>query len=265
MQNHTLSFKSCVINYYVFGSGNKTLFCLHGYGEDGSSFSFLENYLGDDYTLYAIDFPFHGATEWNEKNSLSADDLLKIFQLINKNQTKTFSVLAYSMGGRIALYLLEKNPEKFERVVLAAPDGLHQNIWYKISTQTTAGNKLFKKIMQQPGLFFAFLHVAGKLKILNSSIVKFIHGYLDDKNERLLLFKRWTVLRTFKPQLSEVKKICDGYNVQLYLLFGSFDKIILSKRAAGLKSKNIYIRMIEAGHQLLKEKYAHYIAPLLKN
>ncbi len=68
----------------------------------------------------------------------------------------------------------------------------------------------------------------------------------------------------FKPNLYAIKKICDEKNIQLYLLFGKFDRIILSKRAAVFENtKNIHIKIIEAGHQLLKEKYAAYIASLL--
>ena len=108
--------------------------------------------------------------------------------------------------------------------------------------------------------------LAGKTNILNKSIVKFVHHFLDDKNERILLYKRWTAMRAFKPNLSAIKKICNEKNMQLHLLFGSFDRIILSKRAAVFKqSKNIHISVIEAGHQLLKEKYASYIVPLLNN
>lgn len=266
MFNHQLRFKSSVINYYVFGSGDKILFCLHGYGEDGTSFSFLENNLGSDYTLYAIDFPFHGNTNWNERNPLSAEELLHIFHLINTKQKESFSLLGYSMGGRIAMHLLQTVPKKTERVVLIAPDGLYENFWYRLSTQTAAGNKLFKRTMNNPGLFFSVLNVADTTNILNKSIIKFVHHFLDDKNERLLLYKRWTVMRLFKPRLSLIKKICAEQNIQLHFLFGSFDRIILSKRANVFqRSKNIHIKVIEAGHQLLKEKYAPYIVSLLNN
>ena len=266
MFNSQLPFKSSVINYYVFGSGNKVLFCLHGYGEDGTSFGFLEGYLGNDYTLYAIDFPFHGNTKWNEKQPLSAEALLHIFNLINIKQQKFFSLLGYSMGGRIAMHLLQTIPKKIERVILIAPDGLHQNFWYKLSTQTALGNTLFKRTMNNPGLFFSILSMADKTNILNKSVIKFVHHFLDNKNERTLLYKRWTVMRLFKPHLSLIKKICSEKNIQLHFLFGSFDRIILSKRANTFQhAKNIHINVVEAGHQLLKEKYASYIASLLNN
>jgi pimeloyl-ACP methyl ester carboxylesterase len=265
MSPHKLSFKNSIINYYKYGNGSKVLFCLHGYGEDGTSFSFLEKYLGETYTLYAIDFPFHGATGWDDK-VLSAEELLYIFNSICTNRNNSFSVLAYSMGGRVALHLLQHVPEKIERVVLIAPDGLHENFWYFLSTQTKPGNKLFSYTMRKPQLFFSFLNVAGKTNIVNKSIVKFVHHFLDDANERTLLYKRWTAMHVFRPSLANIKEICDEKNIQLHLLFGSFDRIILHKRAAIFKqSKNIHVNVIEAGHQLLKEKYASAIVPLLNN
>ncbi len=266
MPQHKLNFKNSLINYYKYGSGSKVLFCLHGYGENGTSFSFLEKYLGENYTLYAIDFPFHGETKWKEKRPLLPNELINIFNLINPRENNLFSILAYSMGGRIALHLLQNIRQKVERVVLIAPDGLYANFWYRLSTQTLIGNKFFKRTMQQPGLFFLFLNAAGKTNILNESIIKFVHNYLDDKNERMLLYKRWTVLRAFEPNLFAIKKICSENNKQLYLLFGNFDKIILSKRAGILeRTKNIHIKTIDGGHQLLKEKYASFIVPLLNN
>ncbi|MEO8713275.1 MAG: hypothetical protein ABI405_14180, partial [Parafilimonas sp.] len=91
MQQLSLVYKSSGINYYVFGTGNEILFCLHGYGEDGKSFAFLETHLGNTYTLYAIDFPFHGATEWNERQGFSTGDLIIIMQLIQPDINKKIS------------------------------------------------------------------------------------------------------------------------------------------------------------------------------
>jgi pimeloyl-ACP methyl ester carboxylesterase len=264
MPQHKLAYKHSIINYYVYGSGTKILFFLHGYGENGSSFELLEKHLGTDYTIYAIDFPFHGETQWNEQEAFTVDDLLFVFHSINSKEDVPFSMLAYSMGGRAAMHFLQQGSEKIERVVLVAPDGMHINFWYWLATQTSAGNKLFHVTMNNPRWFFQFLDTAGKLRILNKSIIKFVHYFLDNKEERILLYRRWTVMRKFKPDLNYIRKICSENNILLYLVFGSYDRIILSKRANALKhEKNIQIKIIEAGHQLLKEKYAAEIAALL--
>ena len=86
MAGHILAYKNSLINHYVYGSGAKILYCLHGYGEVGSSFEFLEKDLGRNYTLYAIDFPFHGATKWNEPKPFTADDLLAILYSMCERQ-----------------------------------------------------------------------------------------------------------------------------------------------------------------------------------
>jgi len=264
MQQHSLVYKSSSIHYYIFGSGAKTLFCFHGYGEDGSSFAFLEKKLGTIYTLYAIDFPIHGKTQWNEKTPFSPHNLVEVLACIHPVKNDKFSLLAYSMGGRAALHLLQQIPRKIERVGLVAPDGLHQNVWYWITTQTAFGNKAFAYTMEKPGWFFWLVNNSGKLKILNKSIIKFVHHHLDDKEQRLLLYKRWTFMRRLKPDLLLIRKTCAEKNIQLNFLFGEYDRIILSKRAGVFKNaKNINIKIINAGHQLLKEKYATEIVALL--
>ncbi|HEX5153816.1 MAG TPA: alpha/beta hydrolase [Parafilimonas sp.] len=266
MQQHSLAYKSSVINYYVFGSGAKTLFCFHGYDEDGLSFAFLEKLFGVKYTLYALDFPFHGKTQWNEKEPFTLADLVTVLQLIHPFGNMKFSLLAYSMGGRAALHLIQETPTQIERVALVAPDGLHQNIWYWLTTQTSVGNNLFAYTMKKPQWFFSAADAAGKLKLLNKSILKFVHYYLDDREQRALLYKRWTFMRKLKPNLPAIKQSCIEKNIQLGFLFGEFDRIILSKRALVFRNtKNIHIKVINAGHQLMKEKYANEIAALLNH
>jgi len=263
MQQLSLAYKSSLINYYAFGSGGKILLCLHGYGEDGTSFHFLEKHLGNNYTSYAIDFPFHGATVWNEKEPFTLNDLLAIFFSIQPQQKK-ISVLAYSMGGRAALNMLQSVPGKINTIALVAPDGLHVNFWHWITTQTAWGNKAFAYTMKNPDWFFFFLNSVGKLKLYNKSVIKFVHYYLDDAEERLQLYKRWTCMRKMNPDLNAIKKICAEKNIHLNFLFGKYDRIILSKRAAIFNNaKNISINVIEAGHQLLKEKYTKEIIALL--
>lgn len=266
MQQHSLVYKSSVIHYYVFGSGAETLFCFHGYGEDGTSFAFLEKKIGLVYTMYAIDFPVHGKTAWNEEQPFTAEDLITVLELIHSDKNNRFFLLAYSMGGRAAMHLVQQIPEKIKRVGLVAPDGLHQNIWYRITTQTSFGNKAFAYTMHKPQWFFYVVNTGGKLKLLNKSLIKFVHYYLDDKEQRMLLYRRWTFMRRFKPDLKKIKSVCTKKNIQLNFLFGEYDQIILSKRAGIFKkSKHINIKVINAGHQLMKEKYANEIAALLND
>lgn len=260
-----ISYKNSSINYYKYGSGEKILFCLHGYGEEASSFSFLEKYIGSVYTLYAVDVPYHGATIWNEKQLFTTEDLSNIFNCINQQEQK-FSILAYSFGGRLTLSLLQKFPDNIEHIALVAPDGLHVNFWYWLTTQTWLGNKLFAFTMQYPQYLFFILGIADKTNLLNKSVIKLVHYYLDDEGERLLLYKRWTCMKKFKPDMHVIKKVTAEKHITMQFLFGKFDRIILNKHADVFKdAANLHITTIDAGHRLLNENYASHIVALLNN
>jgi pimeloyl-ACP methyl ester carboxylesterase len=264
METHWLTYKSSKIHYLKFGSGTKFLFCFHGYGEDASSFLFLESSLGVDHTLIAVDFPFHGKTEWRETTEFTPADLHQVITAIVPLELQTISLLGYSMGGRIALALVQEVPSRIDRAVLVAPDGLHSNFWYWFSTQTAIGNRLFRYTMKHPYWFFGGMKFLRSLHLLNKSIFKFAHSYLDDQRERELLYQRWTTMKRFLPRSTAITSALRKYQIPLRMLFGSYDRIILSKRSTKLDQQNdtIQVKSIRAGHQLLKPKYAKDIAAL---
>jgi hypothetical protein len=82
-QQHRISYKNSIINYYHFGNGLKILLCFHGYGTSGYQFHLLEKELGTEYTMIAIDFPFHGSTVWKENKEFLMDDLLSILKAVS--------------------------------------------------------------------------------------------------------------------------------------------------------------------------------------
>lgn len=253
------------------GRGSKIVLCLHGFGESKSSFALLEKHLQDKYTFLCLDLPFHGDTEWNEGLLFCPEDLKNVIHLcfkeIGLEEDTTFSTLAYSLGGRLVLWLIEKEPRMINRAILLAPDGLHVNFWYWLGTQTWAGNKLFQATMKRPGWFFGMINMSSKLGMLNKSIIKLVHYYLGNEEGRLLLYERWTTLRKFKPDLKVVKKNVTSFKIPVRLVLGNYDQIILKKRGIFLQTNNDYIKVtvLGAGHQLLKEKYMENIIQQFSN
>ncbi|MBY0482252.1 MAG: alpha/beta hydrolase [Chitinophagaceae bacterium] len=265
MQSAYLSVGKSTFHYYRFGVGAKWLFCFHGYGEDGRSFGFLEKQLGKQFTIIALEMPFHGKTEWNESLLLEPELLVELIHRIKAPQIP-MQLLGYSMGGRICLQLMHLIPSEIEQVILIAPDGLHKNIWQKISTQTLAGNKLFHFTMRNPGWMIAMMDLLGKAKLFNPSIRKFVHYYLDEAAARDILFKRWTTMRRFKPRKKELAAISLEKKIPVSMLFGKYDKVITDrhgKKFAAMAPALISLQTIEAGHQLLKQKYATLIAEMI--
>lgn len=268
MEIRSIKYKQSNIFFHRFGEGEKILFCFHGYGEDAQSFTFLENILGKEYTLIALDLPFHGRTNWKDGLLFTGNDLVKIINLIVVLPDQKITILGYSMGGRVALKLLQIVPNKIEKIILIAPDGLHHNIWHRLSTQTLVGNKLFAYTMRRPFWMFTLMKVLYRFHLFNKSIFNFVHYYLDDANSRMQLFKRWTTMRRYNANLGLLKKIIKKNKIPIQIMFGKYDRIILTKSGNKFK-KNIddfvTIKEIEAGHQLLKSKFANDIASLFRS
>lgn len=251
-----------------YGLGPQKVICLHGYGEDAQKFAFLEESLGNKFSFYCINLPFHGETNWQSTDSLSPEELNGIIENIIENDSENAPcyLLGYSLGGRIALSLYQPNPKKYSKLILLAPDGFTVNPWYWLATQTNIGNKLFQHTMKNPRWFFSLAKKLNQWKLINDSVFKFAHYYIDDENAREALYKRWTILKSFKPDLDKIKRLVKENKTNIFLLYGRFDRIILPKKGEQFCKEigNLgSLTIIPAGHQLLNEKSLEEISKAL--
>jgi len=273
MEHRQLCFKRSQVSYYCFGSGKNIALCFHGYGEEGTLYRFFERYAGNDYTFYAIDLPFHGKTEWNEGLLFTHNDLQEIVSEILDHHNFTsqianlkYSLLGFSLGGRIALSLYQAQPEAIDKIILLAPDGLKVNFWYWLATQTSIGNKLFSFSMKKPGWFLGFLKLVNKLGLVNASIFKFVNYYIGNKCARQLLYQRWMTLRKLKPDRKRIKNYICQYQTKTRLVYGKYDRIILPVRGEKFKQgieEFCTITVIDSGHQVVHENHVQQILPAL--
>ena len=266
MEQRFLTYKNSHISWYRFGSGPLLVICFHGYGENGSHFSFLGRQADEQFSFIAIDLPFHGKTEWKEGLDFRWEDLRSIIEMILPETRLKPILLGFSLGGRIALSLYQAIPDKIEKVILLAPDGLKVNFWYWLSTQTWLGNKIFHFTMQNPNWFFGFLKALNRLSVVNASVFKFVKYYIDNKAVRHELYNRWTALRKLRPNLSKIKSGVIKYKTPIRLIYGKHDRIILSRVGEKFR-KGIEnycgVSVIESGHQVLHEKHAKEIVAQL--
>jgi pimeloyl-ACP methyl ester carboxylesterase len=279
MDKQVVTYKSSHICYYRIGIGPKLGLCFHGYGEDATSFAFLEELAGSQYTFYAIDLPFHGQTSWKEDLNFTHTDLQQIIhdlllanninlQVDAPKPHKKIVLIGFSLGGRVALSLYQAWPQLIERLVLMAPDGLKVNFWYWLSTRTWAGNKLFDFTMKYPRWFFTFLKVINKLGMVNTSIFKFVNFYIGNKEARIQLYERWTTLRRLKPNIKRIKTSILQNKTPVRMIYGRHDRIILPIRGEKFKEgieAYCTLKVIASGHQVLHEKHGDEILQSLKD
>jgi 2-succinyl-6-hydroxy-2,4-cyclohexadiene-1-carboxylate synthase len=87
---------------------------LHGFTHTGASWGPVVDALGERYRVLAPDIPGHGSASGREPVTLEAviDDLMAL------PVAGRFTLVGYSMGGRIALHVALASPARVERLVL---------------------------------------------------------------------------------------------------------------------------------------------------
>lgn len=195
--------------------------------------------------------------------------MIELLELIIPDfNNRSIYMLGYSMGGRVCLSLLDRIPEKISKAVLLAPDGLKVNSWYKLATQTWLGNGLFKYTMSYPKWFGWMVDLLNRLKWINPSVAKFVHYYIDDEKMRTDLYRIWTTMRKFRPNLEHIQQNITAHQIPVHLVFGSYDRVILPKHGYLFQKgdkNNVIVDVLPTGHQLLREKQAGFIISLLKD
>lgn len=269
MKSHYISFKNSTIHYRQFGYGAKLLFCFHGYGRESDTFYILERRLGSLFTIIAIDVPFHGLTDWKDEIVLKPkylqQFLFEIRSSLNKGNIK-FSLLGFSMGGRIALHLTQLMPDKVERLILLAPDGLSFNFWRWLAGETWAGNKFLYYTIHNAVWVSYILRKAESLHVIHSSLADFLGYYLHNEENRINFYHRYISMQKFKPSLKKLKRLIRKYRIPVKMMFGKYDNIIpytggekFRERIEELAS----IKIVNTGHHLLSEAYADEIVKLI--
>ncbi|MFY7651752.1 MAG: alpha/beta fold hydrolase [Chitinophagaceae bacterium] len=268
MASFNISCGNALLTVYQWGNGTNPLLCLHGYGQNGGVFEPIVPILTKEFTIFAIDFPYHGNSHWLDGDILKPADL---WQVLNRlTSLKNWHILAFSMGGRVALQLYNLYPTHIKQLVLVAPDGVYKNFWQVVSTQTNWGNKLFKYTMYKPAWFKNLVGIAGKSKVVNKSVVKFVNHFLQNQDERIQLYKRWTVMQLFNPNISVITKLLVANSGRLDIVVGKHDRIIVPKKvekaiSSNGKNPNIHLHKVDGGHQLLNTHHFTFIATLLKH
>lgn len=271
MQSHYITHKNSTIHYRQFGNGPKLLFCFHGYGRESYTFSFLQRKLGDIFTIIAIDIPFHGLTQWNDELVLKpkylSQFILTIRNSLKKDDLK-FSLLGFSMGGRIVLHLTELLYANIERLILIAPDGLSFNFWRWLGSETLIGSKMLHYTIHHPAWLERLINKAEKWHVIHRNLADFIRYYIADDEHRTTLYNRWISMRKFIPDLSKLKRLINKNGIAVKMLFGAYDRVIPytggERFRQGIEDLAT-VEVLDAGHNLLSEVNVRKIAQLIND
>jgi pimeloyl-ACP methyl ester carboxylesterase len=265
-----ITHKDYEVEFFEYGSGDKIIFAFHGFNNHAEDFRTFGEVTANHFKTIAINLFFHGtsiACSDIVERGFTVEDLKGLFNKLSMLfPAEKYTLIGYSLGGRIALKIMEICPEKIERLILIAPDGIKINPIYRNLTQTSSGQKLFKQVTNNPSIFFVVAMLLRKLRLVTEKKYFFALNNFDSKQKREKLYLVWMIFRKIISDQAHLKKIIKKNNINIDLFYGKHDRIIPSAIGKNFRKgmeANISFHDMDSGHQLLKEKILKEIANIV--
>lgn len=249
----SLTYKQSNISYLRFGTGEKRLICFHGFGDRAVIFYNLEKKLGHEFTLIAIDLPFHGQTEWREKIMQIADFEAIIHQILEIEKVRRFSLAGFSFGARIVSKLLFLQYEKIDTLLLLSPDGFNTKGLKYATVLPIFFRRFVRFLLQKPDKivdFICFLHKKG---LVSQPVYWFFSQNINHPQRRERLFAYWLSLNDFEVKLPIFKQKVIETGIKTHIFLGKKDDITPLSIGTFLAANapNIELHIIDSDHQIL--------------
>jgi len=254
------------LHYLKWGKGKKLLIAFHGYGNDADIFSVFVPYLENEYTIVSFDLPHHGKSKWTNDHIFKREYMVAIIDKLKHDyKADKFSLLGYSIGGRISLTIIEMMPTVIEKVLLIAPDGLAFTPIYHFTVVNPISRGFFKNVVEQPQKVIRMMDWMRAKKWVKASTHRFAMQYLESKESRNHLVQRWTCLKELVPERKRLKKLIKKYRVQITIFVGAFDKVIAPAKAQKFKDglDTVHLHILNKGHRVFDHDNAKQIAQYL--
>ncbi|MFT3886327.1 MAG: alpha/beta hydrolase [Flavobacteriales bacterium] len=252
--------------YHTYGRGPVSVVAFHGFGRTGTDFAFLEAFIGDRCTLHAFDLPFHGDSpspidrvdhpfspeEWGAFFTAFADHI----------GAERIVLLGYSLGGRLALSLLEHIPGRIGKVFLVAPDGLQHRPWYRGLAGSALGRRIYAHFIEHPRTIHALIHGLHGLRLIGDRMHRFLIAQSDTWEKRQLMRDIWLAFRNIEPDLGRVATNINAQAIPVQLVFGERDKVIrpaLGKALSTLAPDLVRTQLIPTGHVVLIPEFGAWL------
>lgn len=254
--------KSSKLFYRVLGSGSKTLLAFHGYGQEGSNFEGMSRAL-PEYRVLAVDLFFHGKSTLSKADQpLSKQKLGQFVQaLLEQEEIARFSVMAFSMGGKFALTVLEKYHSQMDSLYLIAPDGIKTHLLYSLATYPGWLQGVFKSIVLRPSRFFKTVNWLQGKRLVDSGLVKFATWQMDSPQKRLRVYRSWTGFSKLTFDTKHAVQLLNQSEVEVKVFLGKYDQIISQKRLDVFLNAldKHHVVVLETGHSYLLQAVAIYL------
>ena len=134
------------MHYELYGTGEKKVVLLHGWGCSGDMMKAVGQHLAQDMTVLTVDFPAHGQSAQPPEPWGVPEFAACLKELLTKLDFLPCNVIAHSFGGRITIELASTDENLFDRIILTGAAGIRKQSDGKSSKKTDTYKKLKKLV-----------------------------------------------------------------------------------------------------------------------
>jgi pimeloyl-ACP methyl ester carboxylesterase len=263
-KSYSLSFQNKsfkVVEWSISDNPTELILCLHGFGRSPEDFDSFAHSLKDNERLVAIGFWSHkdsdSFTTEELKEGLPAETWVAQFHfLLNHFQVEKCKLIAYSMGGRLGLMLIQHAGEKITSAKFLASDGLIRNKLYAFTVGTWVGKKMANGLKKNASVVIGLARILKSLKLLPVKLFRFVEYYMHERSMREQVFDVWMGYRHCYPEMKLIAQSIEKNNIPTEFIFGKHDVIIPWKHGDKLRrltSNLTFVRweIVERGHRLM--------------
>jgi pimeloyl-ACP methyl ester carboxylesterase len=241
--------------YEKTGSGAEPLLLFHGFGMDHSAFTSIAEGLSARFTCYSFDLFFHGKSSWNNGEaplSMKAWSLI-MAQFFQTERLSRFSVLGYSIGARFALGTFMAFPIQTARIILLAPDGIKDNLWYKLAVYPSLSRMIFRQMIRRPFLFNSLNRISARAMLVHPALLRFAASQMSTAEKRSKVYNTWVVFRHMRFKQTELIKEINDSGCEVLIYIAGEDRMIKrsSVESFAASLKNCRLSVLNTSHHQL--------------
>jgi pimeloyl-ACP methyl ester carboxylesterase len=248
-----------------FGSGTRTLICFNGYGRVASELKVLENSIGRNYSVIAVNHHMHDGSEWvinDDDVSGFCEQLISELGLANSK----FDILGYSIGARMAICLANEMKSAVDKVYLLAPEGLYSYPLFDFMNKTKLGQRLFRFLIKSPGIAFLGLKFTQIIGVYSKATTQYYYNRFNTLEKRNRLKQVWRIMSKVTLDKSTRDTLFSDENIEWVIVLGEQDNVISSRKVkrniAAMARKDVH--ELPVGHSLLFPKMNDHLGELFQ-
>lgn len=255
------------MHVHRYGRGPGHLLAFHGFGRTGTDFAAVAPALADRCVIHAFDLPFHGQSPAPDGGMpITLQEWVACIQAyVDQIPAKEAAVLGYSLGGRMAMLLLEQGPVWLRQVFLLAPDGLVVSPWFRRMVRYPWGRALGRTFIRHPGPVHGLMNLLHGIGLLHERLYRFLMDQTATPRIRQLVYDVWAATRLLEPDLGRAARHAAARHIPVHLLLGEHDRVIKArygKRLVKHAPKDIRLHVLPVGHRMLDAGMGRKLANL---